>query len=323
MNMTYILSFQYIYFLVIGLALYPDEALLCSNQMNTKDTIITGIAEHSKAGAIVVTENGQIYTIEGKYDWDPDGLHKSMIRVCGTLKNVYTSREELGYNDKEYKQGIIGEQLILTNASWKRMNVNTADILRDSILILLGKSLPENWELKVYHDTLLIIRKNPVYCLFKNQINAPINTLSQKEQEERIKKYGMLINSRFVFLIVPVFSEKEMKTIHNINNDITEQTGLLPKKYQIEHLAIKTKIGTIYRGKSQDDEKAVTAYEKEKDDFLKKQIMLPDYHTELFSLYIIKEEGMNDEYSLIFPSSASAEMWKVKYDLINKVLIKP
>lgn len=288
----------------------------------SSDTLIVGVAEHSKAGAVVITEKNQVYYIEGKYDWDSDNLHKSKIRVCGILKKIHRNKEELGDKNKVYKQGILGEQLIITNASWKKADVEKSYVLKDSKINHLRKSLPPNWELKINADTLQVIRDEPVYCLFENQINAPINTFTQDEQEERIKKYGRLINSRFAFSMVARFSDNEIKIIQNINYRIEAQIGALPEKYNIEHLSYKSKRGIDYRGQSEDEKKAVNAYEKERNDLTKKIIALPDYHTEFFSLYLAKEEGMNEEFSLIWPPSASEEMWKIKYDLINTIFAK-
>ena len=45
---------------------------------------ITGIAEHAKMGAIIVADDGNVYYIEGKQNWDQEGYYKKKVRVSGT-----------------------------------------------------------------------------------------------------------------------------------------------------------------------------------------------------------------------------------------------
>ena len=287
-----------------------------------QDIFVTGIAEYSKAGAVVVTDEGQVYYIEGKNDWDKEKLHKTRIRVCGVLKRFHTSSDELGYDDKVYKQGIIGEQLVLSNAEWTTAAAEPENVRRDSMLMRLKQDIPENWTADFRSDTMTISRKETVYSLFENQINAPINNLTGKELEEKIIKYGKVITPFFEFLIVPRFSDREIKAALKMNQIIQTATQSLPKKHNIAHIAVHRKGITYYSPKTDDEKKAVEAYESELADLQKKIIPLPDFHAELFSLFLLKQIGIADEYTLIHPESATGEMWKIKNEVIARILKK-
>ncbi|HLP11942.1 MAG TPA: hypothetical protein VK177_08435 [Flavobacteriales bacterium] len=75
-----------------------------NNQMT-----VTGIADHAKMGAIVVAEDGNVYYIEGKQNWDKEGYYKKKIRVTGTMLTRTTRAEELVNDKGEYSQGGEGE----------------------------------------------------------------------------------------------------------------------------------------------------------------------------------------------------------------------
>ncbi len=287
-----------------------------------QDIIVTGIAEHSKAGAVVVTDEGQVYHIEGKNDWDKETLHKTRIRVCGILKRFHTSSDELGYKDKIYKQGIIGEQLVLSNAEWTTTAAEPENVKRDSLLMLLKMALPENWTAGFRSDTMTISRKETVYSLFENQINAPVNNLTRKELEEKIIKHGKKITPGFEFLIVPRFSDREIKAVLDANQIIQTAIQSLPEKHNIAHIAVHRKGLTYYSPKTGDEKKAVEAYESELEELRKKITFLPVYHTDLFSLFLLRETGMTDEYTLIHPESVSEEMWKIKNSIFDRILKK-
>lgn len=76
-----------------------------------KSTTITGIAQDAKAGAIIVTDDGAHYYIDGTDHWDKQLLGKRLT-VTGELVEV-THEPQKG---PEYRQGIVGTQKIIKKA---------------------------------------------------------------------------------------------------------------------------------------------------------------------------------------------------------------
>lgn len=86
----------------------------------TNEITITGIAEHAKTGAIVVTED-KTYYIANKDNWDKEGYYKKKVRVTGILE-TRTMNESL-INDKgEHIQGSTGTTLYIQMSSCKLVN---------------------------------------------------------------------------------------------------------------------------------------------------------------------------------------------------------
>ncbi|HYG51572.1 MAG TPA: hypothetical protein VD905_11755 [Flavobacteriales bacterium] len=75
----------------------------------TMQMTVTGIAEHAKMGAIVVADDGKVYYIEGKPNWDKEGYYKKKIRVTGKMYTRTTRPEDLVNDKGEYSQGAEGE----------------------------------------------------------------------------------------------------------------------------------------------------------------------------------------------------------------------
>ncbi len=288
-----------------------------------QDTILFGIAEHSKAGAIVITKELQVYYIEGKAGWDDDGLHRKKIRVYGKIKTVYHSEKSLGYRDQVYKQGIAGEQKFIRQATWSEDQIAPDDPNIPAMLASLRLELPEKWEAVVNGDTLTVIRCEPVYLLSTNRINAPVNTLSKKEYEDHVKKHGRLIQSRFEFRLAPRFSNREMAVIRANNSHIENLINGLPDKHKISHLRKKGKRDALFIGRNDDENRAIVAYEIEKQELIGKIIPFPEYVTGSFAMFILAETGMDDDFSVIYPSTASDEMWKIKTDIFEKFRFQP
>ena len=71
-----------------------------------KEIIVTGIAEHSKSGAVVVADS-ITWHIKDKPDWDKEGYLKKKIRVAG-YPEKREHKEELKNERGEYKGGLEG-----------------------------------------------------------------------------------------------------------------------------------------------------------------------------------------------------------------------
>jgi hypothetical protein len=90
----------------------------CTSQkeksMETK-LAITGIAKNSKAGAIVLTTDSNIYYVEGMDRWS-DEVENTMVTVTGEMYTTETKAEDLKNEKGEYTQGSVGVKKIIKQA---------------------------------------------------------------------------------------------------------------------------------------------------------------------------------------------------------------
>ena len=107
---------------------------------------------------------------------------------------------------------------------------------------------------------------------------------------------------------------ERLKLARNTNKSIDQEISQLPGKHNITHLfnrAAKT-AADIYRGKTQEEQHRIHAYEKEKKELEKKEVRLPDYVSKNYCLFLIEKKGMQDEFTLIYPEEASQEMYRIE-----------
>jgi hypothetical protein len=78
-----------------------------------------------------------------------------------------------------------------------------SDFKTDAILNGWIQMLPSGWTIKQEGDLLRIKRATPVFILFENKINAPVDQETPAEEKERIRKYGKLENPQIVYRLTP------------------------------------------------------------------------------------------------------------------------
>jgi hypothetical protein len=284
---------------------------LFSQQM--KKIRINGTAENSKAGAIVATKDREVYYLEGLSGWNDEILGKN-ITVSGNLVLEYHSEVLLMNDEGEYSQGFSGEIKKITNPTWKLAAQSQEN---DPILEKLKKSLPKNWILKTENQQLVISCTEKVFVLYENKINAPVNTETPQQKEERFKKYGQLINPQFVFVLKKKLTRKEIDHIKSENNKIYSTISELQKK--LKDIPVTWKDGN-YMPRNKEEEKMVSDYEKERSNLESKIIKLPDYQSEKYAMYLESEVGMETEFVSVLPEKSSAEMFRIKNEIFEKVL---
>ncbi len=276
---------------------------------------ITGIAENSKAGAIIITNDNKVFFLEGISSWN-DKILKKYVEADGVLIIEYHDKNLLVNEKGEYSQGLSGEVKKISKPVWKLVNQTSG---KDNMLENLKKLLPKNWFMKIENEKLEITCTEQAYVLNENKINSPVNTESLLQKEERIKKNGRLIYGQFVFVMKMKLSHKEIEQIKSENNKIIFSITKLQKN--LNGIPKSYKDG-IYRPRNIDEEKLVSGYLNEKNHFERKIIKLPDYQSEKFALYLESEKGIETEYVSIFPGKYSEEMYRMKIEVFGKLLEK-
>jgi hypothetical protein len=305
MNKNDRMIFRYtLFILLIGFNLFSQKM---------EKIAITGIAENAKAGAIVITEDNAVYYPEGILSWS-DTILKKLVEVEGYLLIQYQSEETLVNEKGEYKQGLSGEIRKIVKPVWKLVGQFSEN---DGVLKEIKKILPENWSLKIEKNKLLITCSSPIYVIFENKINAPINIESTEQKQARFKKYGKLVQAQFVFILESRIPDKEIKRMHSENDKISAAINQLRNK--LKNIPISHKDGS-YRPQNEEEAKLVSDYEKEKAQMEYKIMKLPDYQTEKYALYLESEIGKETDYVSVFPEKISEEMYRIKQEIFGKLM---
>ena len=118
------------YFFNPGLVLFLLFSLGCTKtdqaargnhtpeETTMKEITITGMAFNAKWGAIVETEDDGVWYIGGLDSWE-DPYYGKKVTVKGSPLSIEHKEEDLYNENGEIRQGMVGEQKILTKAHWE------------------------------------------------------------------------------------------------------------------------------------------------------------------------------------------------------------
>jgi len=185
----------------------------------------------------------------------------------------------------------------------------------DAILKVIKPVLPKGWIMYPKEDLLIVESTDTVFVLFENQINAPVSVESKSDRVNRIKKYGKPQRSRIVYHFENKWSVEKIKEYNAANEAIYSKLKKLPEKHGITNLKdrmLSNKMGDVYVGKTEKEKKLVENYNKEKKELESQIKLLPNYHTELYSLFLIETTGCYDDMHLVTPESISTENYQVQ-----------
>jgi len=111
-------TIRYIGFLITLIFIFQGCSTIKTNKMNDQLVRITGVAQNGKAGALVKTNDGKAYYIEGLNAWPLD-IHNKQVTVSGKLKTETVDENEMKNEQGEWKAGLVGEIKTIRNAVWK------------------------------------------------------------------------------------------------------------------------------------------------------------------------------------------------------------
>jgi hypothetical protein len=186
----------------------------------------------------------------------------------------------------------------------------------DPVLEKLRKQLPDKWSMHIENEQLIVKRNEPAYQQITNLINAPAALIKKDQQKKQAsaKKEGIEVYCTFVFQMETRWFPERLEWARNTNKSIDREISQLSKKYNITDLynrAAKTVEG-LYPGKTEEEKRRIDAFEKEEKELEKKRVRLPDYVSRDYCLFLLKKEGMQDEFTLIYPEEASQEMYFIE-----------
>jgi len=196
----------------------------------------------------------------------------------------------------------------------------TDDIDKDATLKISKKSIPKSWECYQENDKFILERKDTTWILFENRLNAPLTNESKQARNARIKKNGVIGKSRLVFRYETKWDAAKLIKATTHNDEIYKQMLQLPEKYNIKNLASGSEIGKgtiVYVGKTTEEKDRIAKYDSEMAELWKKVIVVPNYHSEKYSLFLITKEGLNDDFHWVYPQEASNEVLNVEMYFIE------
>ncbi len=176
----------------------------------------------------------------------------------------------------------------------------------DFMLENVFSHMPEDWTYSTVETLLTIHCETPVWIIHENKLNAPIDILSEKRDQEYFMKYGKQIYPEIVFKIVRKQEIPGVKKMISDNDKIRNEIDKLPYSMNIDHLIDRhlSSKGTIFFKPVTENEKAMVAAYFQKIKELEGRISkVPDYETELYYLFIQKESVLNDEFTSAYPEN--------------------
>lgn len=88
------------------------------NSIKENQTTIIGVANNAKMGGIILTEDNDLFYIDGVDSWD-DGVVGKKVKVTGTLKEETFKEEDLKNEKGEWIQGMVGTKSTIMNPVWE------------------------------------------------------------------------------------------------------------------------------------------------------------------------------------------------------------
>ncbi|MGV8121654.1 MAG: hypothetical protein AB2L14_17985 [Candidatus Xenobiia bacterium LiM19] len=221
------------------------------------------------------------------------------------IEKIFESRAEAEHYAKENR---------ITNVKWEddEMPWRRQD---DQALRKVEGSLPAGWVMYTEGDRLIIKRREPVWILTENRINAPVSSESSNERDDRIRKKGSKSDARLVFRMEKAWTPEKLRCAAITNETVKADLKALPGRLGVEKLmdeSLSRKGEAVYKGRTDDEKKRIAAFYKERENIEKKLVKLPDYTSKQYSLFILLKEGAEDDFHRVFPGQASEEIYTVE-----------
>jgi len=180
----------------------------------------------------------------------------------------------------------------------------------DRVLDALSLALPGGWSLALGRDTLTIERREPVWVLAENRINAPMSRETADERSRRIRAHGTSCACRLVYRLEERWTGEQLADARAANAGIDRAVAALHA--ESPDVSPSRKGDGFYVTQNAGDGGRVQAFMRERDALLARRRRLPDLHSERHSLFLVSREGVEDEMHLVDPPAASRELAEVE-----------
>lgn len=182
----------------------------------------------------------------------------------------------------------------------------------DGNINLILNNLPEGWAFKEDKENFIIYRKDSVFVLIENRINTPIE--NKEIRISRIKEHGVKTLAEIIIRYENKWDFLKIQEAQLKNAATIGEISKLPEKYNITSLLdpkLSRKNLPVYTAKNEKEKLNIADYYKEKGYLEKKLIRIPDYNSQLYSLFNVSTSGKEDDSHLVFPVEASIELYTI------------
>jgi hypothetical protein len=187
--------------------------------------------------------------------------------------------------------------------------------MADRLLDTLSRTLPEGWSLVLTGDTLTIARREPVWVLSENRINAPMSRETADERSRRIRAHGERSACRLVYRLDERWTDGQLADVRAANAEIDSSVAALYAAFP--NVSTSRKGDDSFKTQNADDERRVQAFMKQRDALLARRRPLPDLHSERHSLFLVAREGGEDGMHFVDPPDALAAAERVVRELLG------
>ncbi len=182
----------------------------------------------------------------------------------------------------------------------------------DGNINIVLNNLPKGWNFKEEKGFFIITRNDSVISLTENTTNPS----SEKKEDRiaRIKEHGKKILAKIVIKYEAKWDFLKTQEAQLKNASTIEELNKLADKMKITALLdpVKSKKNqAVYTAKNEADKTKIANYYKEKEKLEKKIVITPDYNSKDYSLFKVSTEGMEDDNTLVYPVSASIELYSI------------
>lgn len=145
----------------------------------------------------------------------------------------------------------------------------------------IQRVLGPNWLLKEYRDEIEIASRTKLW--FYNCVSLPYFPDNRKFYE-KVVKGGRKEIYRLRFIFVSRWSSARIKRVRERNDRIEKEINSLPEKYRLSHLS-RNKMNSFFSD-DEEERKRIREYEREYAKLSERIVILPDFHTEDYSIFM-------------------------------------
>lgn len=182
----------------------------------------------------------------------------------------------------------------------------------DPNINLIINSLPSGWIFQEKDQCFIIYKSDSAIVLVENRINAPYET--NNSRVERIKAQGIKVLPKLILRYEKKWDFIKIQEIQIKNSGLLAELVKLPEKYNITHLYDKNlsrKDNPVYTPKTENDKKILSSYYNEKAKLEKKMVKLPEFNSQLYSIFLQSAEGLEDDTHMVYPVETSMQLHSI------------
>ena len=184
----------------------------------------------------------------------------------------------------------------------------------DARLDALRSALPAGWTLGLQERRLELSRGEEVYILVANRTNTPLFRESPEQTSQRIRAHGRPGRCRLEFRLEDLWPDSRWSEVEQKNAQVYRELAELPKKFGIQQLyspSLSRKGTATYLAKTEAQSQKIREWQAEHDRLSGSLIRKPDYTTSNYGLFLLAQEGADDDMHQVDPPQASRELYQV------------